>query len=69
MEDRDLKVEDDRGCRYQRQTGPGHYVLSTLALSDDLRTEEWQVLGVGVGQVAGTGEGLKIQNIFEVSAD
>ena len=69
MEDRDLKVEDDRGCPYQRQTGPRHYVLSTLALSDDLRTEEWQVLGVGVGQVAGTGEGLKIQNIFEVSAD
>jgi len=58
LEDRDLKVEDDRGCQYQRQTGPGHYVLSTLALSDDLRTEEWQVLGVGVGQVAGTGEGL-----------
>ena len=69
MEDRDLKVEDDRGCPYQRQTEPGRYALSTLALSDDLRTEEWQVLGVGVGQVAGTGEGLKIQNIFEVSAD
>ena len=68
MEDRDQKVEDDRGYSYQRRTEPRRSVLSTPALVDDPRTgaSKVRVAGEGAGPAVATGAGLKIQNIFEV---